>query len=250
MNHKEEELRPFWRKLITFDWKLGIWLVLAVCIPRFFLVLNANESANYQYIGMIMMVSAVVPFLLLTKYGRRSIGIVVPKSYRWLILACILGVAFSFLLYFIGQWMYGDSIDNWYVYIGKSYDIPTEITSHDKLVLFAIMAITGMIFSPVGEELFFRGIVHASFSKSVGDTKASLIDAAAFALTHISHFGLVFVHNGWKFLFAPAAIWVIGMFVASIIFYLCKKKSGSLLGAIIGHAAFNLGMIYCIFYLL
>jgi hypothetical protein len=28
--------------------------------------------------------------------------------------------------------------------------------------MFAIMAITGMTFSPIGEELFFRGIVHGT----------------------------------------------------------------------------------------
>ena len=35
-----------------------------------------------------------------------------------------------------------------------------------------------------------------------------------------------------------------------LMFFVFKKHSGSILGAIICHAAFNLGMIYCIFYLL
>ena len=48
-----------------------------------------------------------------------------------------------------------------------------------------------MIFSPIGEELFFRGIVHSSFAKSIGNFKASIIDSVAFALTHISHFGTI-----------------------------------------------------------
>ncbi len=43
------------------------------------------------------------------------------------------------------------------------------------------MAITGMIFSPVGEELFFRGIVHSSFAKSIGDFK-ELVDEAELAV--------------------------------------------------------------------
>jgi len=38
------------------------------------------------------------------------------------------------------------------------------------------MAITGITFSPIGEELFFRGIIHSSFAKSIGDKKASLVD--------------------------------------------------------------------------
>jgi hypothetical protein len=45
-------------------------------------------------------------------------------------------------------------------------------------------------------------------------------------------------------------IWVLAMFFVSILFFLFRKYSDSLLGAIICHAGFNLGMIYCIFYLL
>lgn len=117
-------------------------------------------------------------------------------------------------------------------------------------MLFVVMASTGMIFSPVGEELFFRGIVHVSFSKSLGDKKASLIDSTAFALTHISHFGLVYLSGVWKLLLLPTLIWIVSMFFASMLFFRIKKQSGSIWGAVICHAGFNLGMIYCIFYLL
>lgn len=112
------------------------------------------------------------------------------------------------------------------------------------------MALTGMVFSPIGEELFFRGIVHSSFAKSIGDTKASLVDSLAFSLTHISHFGLVFINCKWMFLEIPTLIWVSSMFLVSVLFFILRKYSGSILGSIICHSAFNLGMIYCIFYLL
>ena len=116
--------------------------------------------------------------------------------------------------------------------------------------MFAIMAITGMTFSPIGEELFFRGIVHSSFAKSIGEKKASIVDSSAFALTHISHFGLVFINNKWDFFVIPTILWVTSMFLVSLLFYHFRKKSNSILGAILCHSAFNLGMIYCIFYLL
>ena len=111
------------------------------------------------------------------------------------------------------------------------------------------MALTGMVFSPVGEELFFRGIVHSSFAKSIGDKKASVVDSLAFSLTHISHFGLVFINDRWDFLATPTLIWVLSMFLVSVLFFVFRKYSGSILGAMICHSAFNLGMIYCIFYL-
>ncbi|NDV60734.1 CPBP family intramembrane glutamic endopeptidase [Bacteroides sp. 519] len=246
----EHELKPLWRKCFSYNWKFGLFLIAIICIPRFILVLNANESANYSYTGLIMLVSAIVPFLFLNRQGRKVIGLTKPRNYLWLLFAIIIGLVFSVALYFIGELFYGNGFENWYVYIGKSYNIPVGISGNDKLMMFAIMALTGMLFSPIGEELFFRGIVHSTFAKSLGDAKASIIDGAAFALTHISHFGLVFISGSWRFFTVPAMIWVVSMFIVSLLFFLCRHKSGSILGAMLCHAAFNLGMIYCIFYLM
>src|SRR5664279_1256445 len=244
------ELRPFWQNKFGFNWKLGLFLILIVCIPRFILVLNANASGNYGYIGLIMLVSAVVPFIFLSKYGRNKIGISRPKNYSWLFIAFALGLLASLILYAIGHLLYGGSFENWYVYIRKSYKIPPGISSHDKTILFTVMVLTGMTFSPIGEELFFRGIVHSSFAASIGDKKASIVDSAAFAITHISHFGLVYVNYQWSLYPIPMIIWVLSMFLVSLLFFLCKRRSGSLAGAIIAHAGFNAGMIYCIFFFL
>lgn len=245
----EKELKPFWNKYFLFDWKFGLFLIGIVCMPRFILVLQANQTGNYGPIGAVMLVSALVPFVFLSRYGRRAIGIRPTRRLRTLLLSFILGVTISFLLYLIGYELYDSSSQNWYQYIGKSYNIPEVISANDKLVLFAIMAGTGMIFSPIGEELFFRGIVQGSFAKSIGQKKASLVDSLAFSLTHIAHFGLVFVSGSWRFYPIPALLWVMGMFLVSLFFFKMKQRSGSLLGAIFGHAGFNLGMIWCIFYL-
>ncbi|MDF9829383.1 type II CAAX endopeptidase family protein [Parabacteroides sp. PF5-6] len=242
------ELKPLWRKFFRYDWKFGLFLIAMICIPRFLLVLQANEKADYSYIGLIMLASAIIPFIFLNKQGRKAIGLTCPRNYSWLLIAMAIGLIFSVALYFAGEWLYGDSYENGYVYIGESYNIPDGINGKDKLTMFLIMAATGMIFSPIGEELFFRGIVHASFAKSLGKTKASIIDSSAFALTHLSHFGLVFINNEWTFFAVPAILWVFSMFLVSLLFFVCRYKSGSLLGAILCHSAFNLGMIYCIFY--
>ncbi|MGB5821452.1 MAG: type II CAAX endopeptidase family protein, partial [Saonia sp.] len=240
----KNELRPFWGNYFKFDWKFGLFLLVIVCIPRFLLVLNANQTGNYGPIGAIMFISALVPFIFLSKYGRNQIGIRTSKKWGKLILPFALGIALSLLLYFIGMELYGNSYQNWYEYIGKSYNIPEVISPKDKRIMFMIMAATGMIFSPIGEELFFRGIVHGSFAKSIGEKKASIVDSLAFALTHIAHFGLVYLIGKWTFYSVPTILWVISMFVVSILFFKMKKFSDSLLGAVFCHAGFNLGMIY------
>lgn len=245
----EKELKLFWNRFFDFNWKFGLSLILLICIPRFLLVMNANATENYAYMGLIMAISALVPFIFLSKYGRDKIGIKKPENYKSLLISFSIGLIVSVLIYFLGEMFYGNSYENWYQYIGKSYRIPLEINPNDKLILFSIMAFTGMIFSPIGEELLFRGIIHGSFEKSIGEKNASIMDSSAFALVHISHFGLVFINNQWTFYTIPAIIWVMSMFLVSLLFFKFKKLSGSILGAIICHAGFNLGMIYCIFYL-
>lgn len=246
----ENEFRPFWNRYLKLNWQFGLFLLLIICIPRFILVLKANETGNYSLIGLVMFISALVPFVFLNKHGRKQIGIKTTKKIHYLVLALAIGLVLSLLLHYLGQGLYGNSYENWYEYIGKSYNIPEGISAQDKKVMFIIMAITGMIFSPIGEELFFRGIVHNSFAKSVGDMKASIIDSLAFALTHISHFGLVFINKGWDFYLIPALIWVVSMFVVSILFFQMRKHTDSIWGAVLCHSGFNLGMIYCIFYLI
>jgi uncharacterized protein len=245
----ETELKPIWAKLFKFDWRFGLFLIVLVCIPRFILVLHANQSGDYGPIGAIMLVSALVPFIFLKKYGLRETGIKGTKKIGRLILSLTIGIAFSLILYLVGKVLYEDSCQNWFEYIGKSYNIPNGISGSDKFIMFSIMATTGMIFSPIGEEVFFRGIVHGSFTKSIGEKKASIIDSLAFALTHIAHFGLVFVNDIWLFYPFPTMIWVSSMFIVSILFFRTKKLTDSILGAIFCHAGFNLGMIYSIFYL-
>jgi len=141
----DPELKPFWRRIFKFNWKFGLFLILIVCIPRFILVLQANASGNYGSIGLIMLISAISPFIFLTKAGRKEIGIKKPTNYKWLLIAFIFGLAFSFLLYYLGQALYSSSYENWYTYIGKSYKIPIGIglnfSSYKRLIFSLFMCI-------------------------------------------------------------------------------------------------------------
>jgi hypothetical protein len=197
-----------------------------------------------------MFISAIVPFLFLNKHGRKHIGITKTNKLTSLVYALVAGIVFSCLLFLLGNWLYTNTYENWYEYIGKSYNIPDGISGHEKKIMFVIMAITGMTFSPIGEELYFRGIVHGSFANSFGDKRASIIDSLAFSFTHISHFGLVFIDNKWNLYLLPALIWVLSIFLVGLLFYQMKRITGSIWGAVLCHSGFNLGMIYCIFYLM
>ena len=127
-------LKPFWNKFFDFNWKFGLFLILIVCIPRFVLVLHANVLGNYESIGLIMAISAIAPFIFLTKYWRKEIGITKTSSYKWLLIANICGLAASIFLHFLGKILYDTSYQNWYQYVGKSYKIPATINANDKKI--------------------------------------------------------------------------------------------------------------------
>lgn len=152
----KNELKPFWSKYFNFDWRFGLFSLLIICIPRFILVLNANETSNYGYIALIMTISAIVPFVFLSKSGRKEIGLSIPKKYSWLFWSFFWGLVFSVLLYFVGYLIYKNSPENWYVYIGKSYNIPCGIEPNDKLIMFTIMAISGMILVQLEKNCFLE----------------------------------------------------------------------------------------------
>ncbi|MDR2269570.1 MAG: CPBP family intramembrane metalloprotease [Sphingobacterium sp.] len=246
--YMQSYLRGFWKNYINFNWKFGLFLILMICVPRFILVLQANQNADYRFIGAIMVLSFIIPFVFLSRLGLKAIGLNRPKNFSWLVAAFLVGSIYAYLLFLLGETLYQASYQNWYVYIGQSYNIPNSITVEAKKQMFLIMAGTGMLFSPFGEELYYRGIVHESFVPRFGNRGASIIDSLAFALTHIAHFGLVYVQGDWHFLFVPALIWFLSMYFVSRLFYFFKIKSGAIWGAISCHAAFNLSMIYCIFY--
>jgi membrane protease YdiL (CAAX protease family) len=242
-------LRPFWERFFSFNWIFGIGLILLFGIPRFIIVLYANISGNYSRIAIIFICMWLSPIVLLTKKGRTYIGIKKPTDYFWLFYSILAGVFLCALLFFLGVLLYHHTYNNWFVYIAKSYRVSgIVLTDQQRLIYFLVYSFTGMTLSPIGEELFYRGVVHGSFVTRFGEQKASIFDSMAFALTHLAHFGIVYISGAWQFLLMPALLWVLGMFFTSRFFFLCKEKSGSILGAVLSHAAFNVTMMYFIFF--
>ncbi len=234
---------------LRFNWQFGLALILLFGIPRFIIVLNANRTGDYSLTSIIFLLMWVTPFILLTRQGRNSIGIKKPEKYLWLIYSFIFGIAACTIVYFIGQWFYQNTTSHWFVYISNSYSIPIEqLEGTNRNIYFAIFAVIGMTFSPIGEELLYRGLIHQSFVAKFGKNRASIIDSLAFTTTHLAHFGIIFIGGTWHFLFIPAFLWMLLMFLTSRMFFYCKSKTDSIYGAILSHAGFNLAMTYFIFY--
>ena len=242
-------VRNIWHHRLKIDWPLGLALILAVGIFRFYLVLQANVTGQYQSVAYIFLLMVILPVALLNKQGMKSIGLVKPTNWRWIAYSMILGSLFCWLVYIIGISLYDHQINNWFVYISQSYLVDkTVMSASDFRIYFLIYTLVSMSFSPIGEELFYRGLIHRCFAGRFGARNASYIDNAAFAMTHLAHFGFIYHLGQWQFHWGPAFLWIALIFSAGSIFAVSKERSGSLLGAILSHAAFNVIMIYCIFY--
>ena len=235
---------------LKFNWQFGLTLILLFGVPRFFFVLEANRTGNYSITSIIFVLMWITPFLLLKKEGRNIIGLKRLRNIKWLFYSFLLGIFACIIVFFLGKYLYQNMIGNWFVYISNSYgSIPADgLKGYNRQIYFAIFAVIGMTFSPIGEELLYRGLIHQSFVPEFGNNKASIIDSLAFAIVHLAHFGLVYDSGSWKILFIPAILWMILMFLASRLFFYCKSKTDSIYGAIISHAGFNFAMTYFIFY--
>lgn len=155
-------------------------------------------------------------------------------------------VVFSFWLAVL---LYDTSIENAFVYIGGNN--PTSgITGEDKLIYFWIAAIPSMIFSPIGEEFLYRGVIHGSFVSEFGETKASVFDSLAFALNSYRSFWNNLHVWGMEFLPIPAVLWLCLCFLLVRCFSNASFFCNSIWGAVAAYSGFNFVMMYCIFYLL
>lgn len=247
-NIDNSPLRKFWSTLFSFKWQLGIVLILLFGIPRFIIVMHSYVIGSYLSVMFVFIVMWFMPLILLNRDGRRYIGFKKPRC-KQLMLSFFAGALSCVLMFYLFMFLYDNTVSNAFVYIGGN-NPGAAILGSDKWIYYIIAVIPSMIFSPIGEEFLYRGIIHGCFTTAMTDQKASYCDSAAFGLTHIAHFGLIWYMNSWQLLIAPTLLWVLSMFFASQVFYRCKVMSGSIWGAVAAHAGFNAAMMTAIFFLL
>lgn len=107
-----------------------------------------------------------------------------------------------------------------------------------------------MLFSPIGEEIFFRGVLQRALEQRLSVKSSTAIECAAFGLVHLCHHGLSAGASGITFRPISGAMWATLMFLVALMFAALRKRSGSLFPAIAAHVSFNVVMNIVIFSLL
>ena len=189
----------------------------------------------------------LLPWILLTADGRKQIGLKKADKHSAYLLAIACGALASAACFLLGYLIYGHSVENWYVNTGNSYKAIMDTSAMSFVMLNLIFTIPAILFSPIGEEIFFRGMLQKTMEQKLSVVNSTIIECGFFALVHLCHHGILKTAGGLVFMPIPATLWVIQMFLVAFMFSWLRAKSGSIFVAIVAHSVFNLTMNFFIF---
>jgi membrane protease YdiL (CAAX protease family) len=233
------DVKPFWQA-VPFG-IAGLTLVFVIASSAGRVAAMFGPSSWRALFALICIAMAALPWMVLGREGRRQIGLRRPRHPAWVPLGLLLGALAASLCYLIGVTLYGASADNWFVSVARNYQLqPTAGWS--LLRLHLTFTIVACLFSPIGEEIFFRGFLQKVLEDRHGATRATVMEAGLFALVHLCHHGVVLGAAGVELLPVSAALWVALMFLLSLMFAWLRRAGDSVLPAIAAHAAFNAAM--------
>lgn len=229
-------------------WILAIVLAVVFAAVR---VVGTMGPVSWRWVMPLGFVSmALLPLLLLNGRARREAGFQRPRGVLMIGVAMVLGAAAAFACYAIGTMLFGAGPDNWFVSIANSYRRTLDTTGWNAIRLHVFFTLPALLFSPIGEEIFFRGYLQYVLERRFGQGVSTVLECAAFAVIHLCHHGLFLTSAGLGFRPLSGAIWMLLMFGTAFLFAWLRKRTGSLVPAIASHAAFNLVMNLTIFGLL
>lgn len=226
---------------------LAVALALAILFAgmRAVGVLGPAATRWVLPLGFVMMAAA--PWVLLNRDGRREIGLRRPASGGHYLAASVLGAIAALGCFVLGVALFGDTSDNWFVSIASNYRRTLDTSRFSIAQLHLAFTLPALLFSPIGEEIFFRGVLQRSLEQRFSVKASTALECAAFGAIHLCHHGLLLGAAGMTLRAGSGAMWGVLMFLVSWMFAWIRKRSGSLYPAMASHAAFNATMNATIF---
>lgn len=247
MLHTAAVTPPIWHARIAPAAALALVVMLAIVfgVMRCFGLLGPSPTRWLLPLSFVLMTAA--PWLLLNAAGRRQIGLRAPTARFYYPVAIVCGALAALACFAIGVMLFGHGADNWYRSIAESYRGNMDTTRMSLPQLYAIFTIPALLFSPIGEEIFFRGMLQKALEQRCSARCSTVLECAAFGLVHLCHHGLLLDAAGVHLRPLSAALWVALMFGTALMFATIRRRSGSLYPAMAAHAAFNGAMNATIF---
>jgi CAAX protease family protein len=238
-------LRPVWKSIFGKAWIVCLILFLALGGLRAYGLLGPADVRMAVMVNFFLM--WFLPLIFFTRAGRSAMGLKKADRRIWLLWGPLLGIAGAVLMFAVGYGLYGAGPENWYVSIMNSWAVDSSMRELPRGILFLIYTLPAVIFSPVGEEFFFRGMIHASVGEQWGQRAATWANATAFAAVHLLHHGIRWNGGVLEISWVSGSLWFLLMMGLSWIFRQCLRRSASIWPAVAAHAAFNLTMNIIIF---
>ena len=219
---RKSELRPVpWK---TFDVAMGIALVVVglVVLVIIYLAVISDLQSGLEFIiaggatgGILILASWVIGPV---RYGASlgSLGLKLPdsKSYRHILLLPLLalGAGWGFLALYTG------------LVSLLGLDTPQSLFEQFDLegaTTIGSLAFVVILWGPLAEEVFFRGVVFSGLMGQMGFARAAVASSLLFALVHIDPIVMV-------------PVFAIGMLLAWL-----YHRTGSLLSSFTAHVIWN-----------
>jgi len=241
-------LRSIWARIFRRAWILNLILFIILTGIRCYGLFGPTDARMLVMLSFFLM--WFLPFIFYAKDGRNAIGIQRIQHRRWLLWGVIIAALAALVTYFIGYELYGFGADNWFISLRDSFEIDETLMHLPRLQLFLIYTIPAILFSPLGEEFFFRGMIHTSVKKQLGVRGATVVNAVAFGGIHLLHHGFHWTSAGLQFAWVSGSLWFMMMVALSWFFTQCRLRSDSIWPAVAAHAMFNLITNVTIFWVL
>lgn len=189
-------------------------------------------------VPLSMVIVWPLPWLLLDREGRRRIGIRRPRRRGWIGIAGLAGLGALATCAAVAWLVFGDGSSNWLVLHGEMLQrirasMPPSL---DPVTTFWLVTAPAMLFSPLGEEILYRGFLQEACGRRWGARAGLLIPACAFAAVHLAHYGLDPVDP------ALIGVWIPSMLGVALLLGWLARRYESLAPPVLAHAAFNLAM--------
>ena len=236
---------PHWRHWLPSPWAAALAIGLVLASMRVLGVLGPTQWRWLLPLGFVFM--AALPWVLMTTPGRQSIGLRRGANWRHYVLALGAGCVTALFCGILGVAMFGMGADNWFISIASSYRNTLDTRGLALWQLHLFFTLPACLFSPIGEEIFFRGLLHTALQERFGAFRAVVSEAGLFGLVHVCHHGLWLSDGGWAFRPVSGLLWMLLMFGTALMFSALRQRSGSLGPAIVAHATFNATMNTFIF---
>lgn len=245
------QTRPsIWRPAVGSSASLALVIALAVAFASMRALGMLGPARLRWLLPLSFVLMTVMPWVLLSREGRRRIGIARPSRNKGFVLAISLGALAAAIYFSLGMALFGTGPDNWFISVATNYRNTIDTTGFSAARLHFFFTIPALLFSPIGEEIFFRGLLQRALEERLSRGLSTLIECAAFGIVHLCHHGIVRTAAGLTLLPVSGGLWILLMFLVALLFAWLTKRSGSLYPAMASHASFNLAMNVAIFSLL